>query len=217
MAKPIFFGDYQFKTKKAAIEDIRLRISHYQFGQRLNEDDEIFFSELFKLHSEYETKIGCGIAYITVEKDFNCNRCLYIHRINNTDTDISWTHCVQPASQKTIVAYAFRRAVKEIIIEFKKNNLKEIKYCPVLHTLLNFDNSHVAYENPTFDELFLNFLELTEQDIDSIVLKNPDSNDYDQRGIICDAVLKEKWIQFHKENVQLKLLSAKANLSKKSD
>ncbi|EUD11014.1 DCL family protein [Providencia alcalifaciens] len=216
MAKPIIFGDYQFKTKKSAIEEIRRRISLYQFGQKLTEEDEIFFSELFKLHSEYEEKIGCGIASITVEKDFHNNKCLYIHRQDGKSTDISWVHCVKPASQKTIVSYAFRRAVKEAIVAFKKDNLKETVYCPILHIPLNFENSHVAYITPSFDQLFLSFLELVEQNIDSIELKNPNSDDYDQRGVISDSRLKEKWVQYHQENAQLKLLSAKANLSRKS-
>lgn len=104
MAKPILFGDNYFKSKNAAIKEIRDRISKYEAEENLNKEDEIFFARLFELHSEYEEKIGCGISHIQVKKDFHNNKCLYIHRMDGTFTDISWVHCVQPASQKTILS-----------------------------------------------------------------------------------------------------------------
>ncbi|WP_265497585.1 MULTISPECIES: DCL family protein [Providencia] len=214
-AKPVCFGDYQFRTQNAAKEAIREKLTRYQFGDRLNEEDETFFSELFQLHSEYEEKIGCGIEYIKVEKDFHNNKYLHIYRVDTSDVDISWVHCIQPASKKSIVSYAFRRAVKAAVIEFKRNALKEAPTCPILNTPLNFDNSHVAYITPTFDELLLKFLEESGQSIDSIMLKDPNTEDRDQRGVINDLNLKEQWIQYHKLNAQLTLLSAKANLRRR--
>ncbi|HGM9702190.1 TPA: hypothetical protein ACKRC9_000324 [Proteus mirabilis] len=135
--------------------------------------------------------------------------------MDGTFTDISWVHCVQPASQKTILSYAFRRAIKEIIIEFKHTQLKNSPCCPILHIPLDFYNSHVSYTTPRFDKLFLNFLEEYDHTICSIELKNPDKNDTDPRGIIKDPIIRNYWINYHKSNTQLELISEKANLSKK--
>lgn len=56
MAKPIAFGDYQFRTKKSATEEARRRISNYEANDRLNAEDEMFFTSLFTLHSEFAEK-----------------------------------------------------------------------------------------------------------------------------------------------------------------
>ncbi|GEM_PF-3093006 len=214
MAKPIAFGIYSFNTKKAATEAIRERISFYESGQQLDESDFAFFYELFKLHDGYEHKAGVGISYISVEKDFHHNKCLYIHRVDGTKIDISWVHCIRPASQKTVVAVAFRRAVKESIKNFKIQMLAGKCECPVYGTLLNYSNSHVAYVKPTFDQLLTSFLARNKLDIESIVLKDPESNDRDQRGILVDSVLKERWVKFHQSTAHLELWSEKANLRK---
>ena len=216
MAKPILFEDHYFKTKTLAIKEIQNKIKPYSAGDKLNKEDEIFFLKLFKLHDEYEKKIGCGVSHITVEKDFHNNKCLYIHRIDGKSEDISWRHCIRPMSQKEIVSYAFRRAVKETVIEFKKIHLQDNAHCPILHTPLDFYNSDTSYIPYSFDELFLDFLKEHGLTIDSIELKNPEQNDPDQRGIIQDLSLRNAWIEYHRANSQLKLISRKANSSKKN-
>jgi len=52
MAKPVIFGAFRFKTKKAATEEIRRRINRYEKDDKLNQDDQCFFEELFKLHDQ---------------------------------------------------------------------------------------------------------------------------------------------------------------------
>ncbi|GGX54498.1 DCL family protein [Saccharospirillum salsuginis] len=212
MAKPIAFGTYQFRTKKSAIEEARKRINQYGSGERLRPDDEHFFISLFTLHSEFSKKKGIGIEYITVERDFHNNLCLYIHRLDGTHTDCSWVHCIQPASQKTIVSMAFRRAVKDIIIEFKSIALNKVIVCPILGVKLTYDNSHVSYAPPSFDNLLNNFLQERQIDFESVALTNPKPNDTDQRGLIKDQELLKDWRSHHQSNANLQLLSAEANL-----
>ncbi|WP_318440556.1 DUF3223 domain-containing protein [Photobacterium leiognathi] len=212
MAKPISFGHFQFRTKKSATEEARRRINQYEAGDKLNPDDELFFSMLFTLHSEYEEKRGSGIDYIQVERDFHNNRCLYIHRTDGTRVDCSWVHCIQPASRKQVVSMAFRRAVKERIIEFKNSNLSEVMTCPELGILLSFDNSHVAYSEPSFDHLLSHFLSQNGLSYEDIELTNPKPIDTDQRGILSDSELAVRWDEFHRYNASLTLLSAEANL-----
>ncbi|TXZ74329.1 DUF3223 domain-containing protein [Vibrio mimicus] len=214
MAKPVVFGSYQFKTKTAAKAEIRKRISNYEFGQKLAFEDEEFFSELFKLHDEYDEKIGSGISHISVERDFHGNKCLYIHRTDGSRIDISWVHCVQPASTKTVVSVAFRRAVKDTITTFKSHCIAESPHCPKLGTALDFNNSHVVYVQPTFDDLLMGFLTSVGKSIESVALINPEPEDTDQRGILKDSCLKSEWVAYHKENAHLELWSSEANLKK---
>ncbi|UQG61434.1 DCL family protein [Marinobacter sp. M3C] len=212
MAKPIAFGTYQFKTKKNATEEARRRINQYEAGDRLQLEDELFFTSLFTLHSEYAEKKGPGIDYIQVERDFHQNRCLYIYRVDGTSTDCSWVHCIQPASHKTIVSMAFRRAVKDIVMRYKTAKLVDVDVCPILGIKLTYDNSHASYFTPSFDELLSEFLNQGQIDIESVKLTNPEPNDLDQRGILTDPELLERWITYHINNAHLQLLSAEANL-----
>ena len=212
-AKPIIFGDFQFRTKKSAEDEARRRINKYEENQKVNECDELFFSSLFTLHSEYQEKIGTGIDYITVQKSLN-NRCLYIHRTDGSKVDCSWKHCLHPASQKQIVSMAFRRAVKERVMDFKNDQLPNVKICPIIGIQLTHENSHVCYTEKTFDELLSDFLSKNHIAIESIKLTDPPSEDDDHRGILTDSKLAALWNDFHTENAQLKLISAKANLSK---
>lgn len=212
MAKPIAFGKYQFRTKKSATEEARRRINQYEAGARLNIEDEFFFHSLFTLHSEFLEKKGAGIDHIKVERDFHGNRCLYIHRVDDSSIDCSWVHCIQPAPQKTITSMAFRRAVKNIVLAFKDIQLKIVKECPELKTLLTYENSHVSYKSPSFEILLSDFLLQQQLAIETVVLTNPKPQDLDQRGILLDDKLSKNWCQYHQENANLRLLSQEANL-----
>ncbi|WP_110693635.1 DCL family protein [Salinicola halophyticus] len=214
MAKPIAFGNYHFKTKKSATEEARRRINQYETGERLLLEDELFFTSLFTLHPEYKEKKGAGIHHLKVERDFSNNRCLHIHRIDGTSVDCSWVHCIQPASLKMVVSMAFRRAVKDIIISYKKSELVNVHVCPVFGTKLTINNSHVSYLNPSFDELLMNFLTKHQIDVESVEIVSPESSDHDQRGVVADSILLETWRSYHKSNAHLQLLSAEANLRK---
>ena len=216
MAKSIAFGSFQFRTKKSATEESRRRINKYEAGEKLNEEDELFFSSLFTLHSEYIEKIGSGIDHIKVEKDFHNNRCLYIHRSDGTKIECSWVHCIQPATQKQTVSMAFRRAVKDRVMEFKTYQLPKVKTCPILGITLTNENSHVSYLEPSFDDLLSDFFDKNALTVDTVKLTNPSPEDTDQRGILTDKNLAIIWNDFHAKNARLKLISAKANLRKQS-
>lgn len=208
MAKPIVIGDIQFRTKTAAKDEIRRRIGQYEAGDILSVADQIFFEELFKLHDEYSEKVGAGLKHIQVEMDLHGNRCLYIHRTDGAEIDISLVHCVQPASTKTVVSTAFRRAVKERVMAFKSNQLSGGCRCPILNILLEYANSHVAYTEYSFESLLDDFLSQTDVTFESIELINPKPDDSDQRGILKDLDVKAQWNRFHESNARLTLMSA---------
>lgn len=216
MAKPVIFGDFQFRTKTAAKEEIRRRISKYEPGSTLDLNDHLFFEELFKLHDEYENKISSGIKHIQVEKDFNGNRCFYIHRVDGSMIDISWVHCVQPASNKSTVSMSFRRSIKEKIIAFKSSSISKGSYCPILGISLDYKNSHATYIGSSFEALLKDFLTQTGNTYDSIKIENPKPQDSDQRGILKDQKLRLAWQVYHEKNARLELWSAEANLRKKN-
>ena len=212
MAKATVIGEIQFKTKAAAKDEIRRRIDQYEAGDILSAADQIFFEELFKLHDEYSEKVGTGIQHIQVVRDFHRNKCLYIHRKDGSEIDISWVHCVQPASTKTVVSTAFRRAVKERVMTFKSNQLSEGCRCPIMDVPLDYASSHVTYTEYSFESLLDDFLIQAGVTLESIELINPNPDDSDQRGILKDSDLKAHWERYHESNARLTLMSAEANL-----
>lgn len=212
-AIPIAFGDYSFGSKKSAREEAQRRINKYEAGDTLQPDDEKFFASLFTLHSQYDDKIHDGIDHIEVERDLG-NRCLFIHRVGGSKIDCSWTECIAPATLKTIGSAAFRRAVKDFIVAYKISQLEEVDTCPILGTDLNFNNSHVSYASPSFQNLLKTFLQEYDLDVESVELTNPDPEDGDQRGKVTDQDLVERWRDYHQQNAQLQLLSEEANLQR---
>lgn len=214
MAKPIAFGTYQFRTQKSATEEARARINKYEEGMRLSVEDELFFVSLFTLHPECDEKKGVGIGHIKVQRDFHNNRCLYIHRVDGTKVDCSWVSCIRPPSKKTVALMAFRRAVKEIVMAYKSSQLEEDDICPILRIRLTYDNSHVSYLPPSFENLLKDFLNNRQMDIESIALTTPKPEDTDQRGQVTDPKLVEEWCNYIKNNATLQLLSSEANLRK---
>jgi len=83
-----------FSTKKALTQRVRDLVAQYNFGDLLNAADTAFCISLFQFHTEAASKIGSGITKIEIRRDEYGNKYMHIHRIDGTDTDISWTHCV---------------------------------------------------------------------------------------------------------------------------
>lgn len=216
MAKPVRFGSYDFKTKKDATEDVRKRIAKYEVGQTLGWEDFTFFMSLFTLHDQYDEKVGPGVSRIVVERDFHNNKCLHLSRIDSSKVSISWVHCLKPFCIKSTVSSAFRRAVKETIMQFKSDSLKAGALCPINKSPITYTNSHVAYINASFETLLEDFLKAERVAFEEVQLCRPSESDTDQRRVISDMLLVKRWQAFHRLNAKLELLSDVANMSKRA-
>jgi Protein of unknown function (DUF3223) len=216
LAKPISFGVYNFPTLKACKDDARRRIKPYAVGSILSVDDGEFFKTLFTLHDEYDEKVGSGIRDIEIGLDFHRKKCLFIIRNDNSKVVISWNHCIKPYTKKMVVSYAFRRAVKATVIEYKNKSVLAGAICPISGIKLTFENSHVSYSVISFDDMLSSFLATNSLTYETVGLTDPSFNDSDQRGIIEDQRIVESWLRYHQSNAVFELLSAEANLSKQS-
>jgi hypothetical protein len=214
VAKAITFGDFQYRSRKDAIDEARRRISQYDQGEKLRVEDEFFFASLFTLHPEYWEKKGPGIDYVTVERDFRNNRYLRIHRVDDSTVDISWRTCVSSPSRKKIVSDACRRTAKALVKDFKSAQVSAGAKCPILGVPLSFGNSRVSYTSPTFNELLSDFLASNGIGYEDVELDDPDVGDDDMRGVLRDGRLAEKWISYVREHASFQLISSKANLRK---
>jgi hypothetical protein len=94
---------------------------------------------------------------------------------------------------------------------YKTAALEQLDVCPALGIKLTYDNSHVCYLSPSFEELLIGFLEERSINIESLALTNPKPGDTDHRGQITYHELLKDWCSYHQINTNLQLLSAEAN------
>jgi len=97
---PIKIGEFSYPSKAAAKDAVRELIGKYSFNEKLNNDDKLYCLELFKRHSEYKDKTGCGIKDIEVKRDEYGHKYFHLFRVDGSDEDISWVHCISPKKKK---------------------------------------------------------------------------------------------------------------------
>lgn len=208
---PLVIGKEHFASREAAKVRVRKLIGAYEFGDFLGEDDLSFCMDLFKHHTQYTEKIGSGVRAIQVRRDEQGNRYFHIHRLDGTDVDISWVHCITPKKDATVVLEALRSAVKVQIQKAKDEFVRSGAICPFYGVMLNHSNSHVDHSSPTFEEIVAMFLEHEHISLADIKVEEQQGNDF--RGLPADYHLRGSWVDFHACKARLRLISSTANLS----
>ncbi|MGB3309764.1 MAG: hypothetical protein WBG32_08475 [Nodosilinea sp.] len=93
--------------------------------------------------------------------------------------------------------------------------MKNSPVCPVLGIPLTPKNCDIDHDNPSFDELFSNFLNVINQTYETVELANPLTNDKDRRPQIKGDLLNQKWNNYHLKHANLRLLSKEAHQRRK--
>ncbi|KAH8488045.1 hypothetical protein Peur_060202 [Populus x canadensis] len=86
-----------------------LHSGKYESGNRLSPDHErTIVDRLLAYHPDCDSKIGCGIDYITVgyHPDFVESRCLFIVRKDGQLVDFSYWKCIKGLIKKNYPLYA---------------------------------------------------------------------------------------------------------------
>lgn len=209
-------GKEVFKTKKAAEEKIRKVLHSYKHDEFLEVEDELFIVDLLVNHPDASQKIGVGIAGIKVQQNpyYKRNKQFVIVRKDGTETDFSFKKCITKPKMETKFQQACRNAVAPYIIKFKKDFFieNEEPTCEITGIELTFQNSHVDHVPPnTFKAIVQNFIESEEIDIASVAFAPTADNQY---GIhFLDDFFAQKWIAYHNDKAELRVISKIANLS----
>lgn len=89
-------SNHRFYSAKECFKECKIKIKTYREGNQISKRDQDFFKALFKLHPNYEKKIGCGIKLIKYGHDkTHGTGCLVIVRLDNTEQSISWRSCLE--------------------------------------------------------------------------------------------------------------------------
>ena len=207
-------GNEFFKTKKALTERIRSILYSYDSDSSLNEDDQRFMMDVFKLHPSVDVKFGNGVKNINVRRNnvFKKNREFWILREDETETDISFLECLTPTDHLKKFKNACRSAVKKEIIQFRITNLDHESLCPITGIKLTKENVHVDHTPPnTFDFIVNEFIRINGINPKSIKLTGDADREISDQFV--DTVLSENFVNFHNSIASLRLVSSIANLS----
>ncbi|XP_078444781.1 DCL-like protein [Wolffia australiana] len=86
-----------------------LHSGKYESGDRLSpEHEKMILERLLPYHPECESKIGCGVDFITVgyHPDFESSRCLFLVRKDGEVVDFSYWKCIKGLIRKKYPLYA---------------------------------------------------------------------------------------------------------------
>ena len=156
-------GDKEFKTKKESLTYARKLIN--DLGECIinNEHEHYkYFNDLLNNHDEIIEKIGVGIKYIFIKRNFIYGRYVLntmIKRIDDSEIDFSWFKCSQfntctpEKKEKINLIRAMRTGIKKQIIKFKNKSELICVQC---------DDDSQPYNNYHVDHDIIEFKELTE-------------------------------------------------------
>jgi hypothetical protein len=201
-----------YKTQKEVKDYVRGVIHTLGVGAKLGSRDPYFslFFALIKRHPESDNKIGVGIDFFEVRKNFRGISEMWIVRNDGSEIDFSWVTCVtglaQSAEQK--LSAAMRRAVKSQILDFRISTELpsncEICGSPITD-LEGADVDHVRH----FETLISDFRASSEMLPPAEFADCEETNSAMFR--LMDKDFAEAWESFHAEKAELRLVHSSCN------
>lgn len=207
----------EFSTKSKLTERIQEILYSYRDGQSLNMFDFPFMLAVLELHPDSVQKIGCGVSRIEVRENpvYRKNFGFWAIRTDGTETDFSFIECLSPSSHGKKVFSAFRVAVEDQTIAFKRGVFRVFNTltCELTGEEITFLTSHVDHKPPhTFDKLVEKFLATNYLNVSEINIVGSGVDGCVQ-NTIDDHVIRKLWRVFHKNNCVLRVVSRTGNLS----
>ena len=211
-------GEAFFSVAKAErrIRGIRARYAVSQAMERIGGEDRRFIEALIARHPRAEKIIDCGIAHICVQRvpfAEHLRRFVVIRR-DGSWRDFSWRKCLYPTHALDDVRRICRRLVADQVAGFARAFWREHPHgavCPILGVPMEPKTAHVDHAPPAFAKLMQAWL--AEERLDPEDIEIVYRADYGGRSEFADPLLAERWREFHRAHAQLRVVSARANLS----
>jgi hypothetical protein len=154
-------GNCTFRTKSAALEELRRILNDAPIGEALTGDDGALIADLIYdgRHPETIEKIGVGIDHIEVRPASYHTRCFWIVRRDGSDVDFSMKTAVngQP-SAKARVSAALREEVRDEVEQYRQSQPESVD-CALCGSATSPEAAYVTYVDPTFDEIATRFVD----------------------------------------------------------
>lgn len=181
-------------------------------GQPLKGVDDAFVRALLQRHRHYATKIGSGIAWIWVQRNFNSLHPeaarFVIRHTDGSMSDVAWRRCLEPTNALREVAHVCRSLVREQINTFRRDHFRGV--CNTCGETIT--DCHVDHAPPdTFDSLVRKWLHVMRLSADDVVILG--ARGYEQPSYFEDEILAPEWVEYHAINARLRCVCRRCNLS----
>lgn len=217
MKAKIKIGEREFLTKKEALNHFKKILNSYDYGDILKQDD---FNDVFKLietHPKKEEKIGCGIKEIRIAKLKYNTKAFELLRFDNSTELFSYTRRINAKrSNFRMFSEACRKAIQSDLrnvkqVYFDKYSRKGKVKCQETKELLRWEELTVDHRQPnTFSIILDRFIELNKIDLEKIEYIEIDG----EANELADIVLKQKFIKYHREKANLRIVKKNINLGR---
>jgi len=177
--------------------EIRICLSGYNL--------EFMKDFLLNFHPKSEQKIGSGIKNIfIVEDDYMKNKCFCVERTDGTCVNFSTNKIstTKQTSQRNDMTQAYRIAIRDQIINFKKSSEQTCTKCGDEESVI-----HVDYFVPTFQDL-VKYFEIEYENFNKQELLKEEDNMFHWKD-------DELWRDFHSSYTHLRVLCDACNLKRK--
>jgi hypothetical protein len=209
-----------FRTKTEELAYCKAMLARYRDGETINEEDSRFLLSLLQRHPEARQKIGPGVKRFFRDRTTKGTSCFWVERGNGIPTDFSYKSCVN-GKGKTLeqeFAEACREAVQPDLDAAKKAHFEQHGNadgkvpCEVTGELVAIYESHLDHQKPmTFEVIVRTFVTANKLTIRPEMLSI--SGDAQFVTTFADVDLRQKFREYHNSVADLRITSAKANLS----
>lgn len=222
-AKPVELATQSFETQGEANSFFKAMLNRYKSGDRVNEEDSLHLAALLERHSEYISKVGCGVDHFEVILTEHGTQCFWVVRRDGSRTDFSYPHCISQRvpSRKLEVSQAFRRAIRFDLYQARDtffsghNDSNGLVACAVTSELIGRDQAHMDHRPPmTFEVIVTTFLAGRGMSLDDVPLTS--GQDEQVSPEITDEALKEAFRVYHASVAQLDFVKNTVNLAQSS-
>lgn len=204
-------GGREFLTKAAIVAECRRILKETKANTKIEGADEAFVRDLLKLHPRRGSTAAVERElYVVWSQRSSRDKCFaYWSNRKGEPIDFSYKECINPKPPIDRFSQAAREAICADIIVFKQAfwRGKRSARCPITGELMHCSSSHVDHAYVCFAALVDRFIEAHSIDLSSVTYRG---NGW------ANAALVEAFVDFHRANATLAVISAQANLSKGS-
>ncbi|HEY3655223.1 MAG TPA: DCL family protein [Steroidobacteraceae bacterium] len=220
---PVEIATQAFPTKTAATEFFKSMLNRYAPGQRVSAEDGLELAALLERHTEYASKVGCGVSHFEVMMTEHGTQCFRIVRTDSSGTDFSYVHCIsqRPPTLKQEVSQAFRRVVRFDLYKARDEFFGSHKgtdgliECASTGERIGREEAHMDHRPPmTFEVIVTTFLAGRGLSLADIALTTGSDNQVSPE--VVDADLCEEFPMFHSRVARLDFVKTSVNLSQAS-
>lgn len=213
----ILNGEF-FRTKDDVRSRVRGILYSYPVAARITGDDSDLLLALLQGHPEAARKIGCGIAGFEVRPNprFPNERGFYLIRMDGSEDDFSYQKCLSTPKPMAVFKAICRKLIGWQMHWLKSAYFREYSRedgrvrCPLTGQWTTESQAHVDHIPPdTFAKIVTDFIHENNIKVENIDLQEAT----DIGKTFSSASLIESWVNYHKLNAKLRVISAFANLN----